>query len=147
MSVMWMWGILGLVLLSMEMMTGTFYILWFGVAALLMTLVVWLAPAMGVPMQLFLYAILALGSLFIWRHFYNQTSVDFRIGQSQGDEIGTVGTMIKAVGPQQSGKIEFAQGVMGSRKWVALSDETIAMGQQAEIVAVEGNSLRVKQVA
>ncbi|MDP2248747.1 MAG: NfeD family protein, partial [Nitrosomonadales bacterium] len=31
----WLWGILGLILLAVEMATGTFYILWFGIAALI----------------------------------------------------------------------------------------------------------------
>jgi membrane protein implicated in regulation of membrane protease activity len=144
MSVMWMWGILGLVLLGIEMMTGTLFILWFGISALILSALVWLMPDIGVSMQLFLYAILSLGSLFVWRHFYAQTDDDSRVGQSQGQEIGVVGTIINVVSPQKNGKIEFSQGVMGSRKWVATSDEALAVGQQAEIIAIEGNTLRVK---
>lgn len=143
MSVMWMWGILGLVLLGAEMMTGTLMILWFGIAALLLSALVWLMPNLDIALQLFLYAILSLGSLFVWRHFYESTEDDSRIGQAQGDEIGRVGTIIKAVSAQQNGTIEFAQGVMGSRQWVATSSQTLEVGQQAEIIAVEGNTLSV----
>jgi inner membrane protein len=144
MSVMWMWGILGLVLLGVEMITGTLFVLWFGIAALCLTCLVWLLPSMSVSIQLFLYAILALGSLFIWRHFYQKSEVNHRIGQAQGEEIGLVGTVIETVTLQKNGKIQFTQGVMGSREWVAISDATIEAGSMAEIVAIEGNTLRVK---
>jgi len=37
--------------------------------------------------------------------------------------------------------------VMGSREWVAISDESIESGMQAEVVAIVGNYLRVRSVA
>jgi membrane protein implicated in regulation of membrane protease activity len=144
MSVMWMWGILGLVLLGIEMMTATLFVLWFGIAALCLTFLVWLMPSMSVSIQLFLYVILALGSIIIWRHFYQKTEVNYRIGQAQGEEIGMVGTIIETVSLQKNGKIQFTQGVMGSREWVVISEATIEAGSMAEIVAIEGNTLRVK---
>jgi len=144
MSVMWMWGVLGLALLGIEMITGTLFVLWFGVAALCMTLLVWLIPSISVSIQLLLFAILSLGSLFVWRHFYQKSEVNHRIGQAQGEEIGLVGTIIEKVSSQKNGKIQFAQGVMGSRVWVATSALTIEAGSLAEIVAIEGNTLSVK---
>ena len=63
----WIWGILGLVLLAAEMATGTLYILWFGIAALCMSAALALFPLMALPLQLLLFAVLALGSLAIWK--------------------------------------------------------------------------------
>jgi membrane protein implicated in regulation of membrane protease activity len=140
----WIWAILGLVLLGVEMLTGTFYVLWFGISALLVSLLLWLFPALSLAWQLLLFSVLSLGSLAIWRTYYKQHSADLRIGQSQGDEIGRVGTIIEEVGPQKNGRIQFTQGLMGSREWAAVADETISPGSQATVVAVEGNSLRVK---
>lgn len=141
---MWLWGAIGLVLLAVEMATGTFYVLWFGVAALIMGIVTWLMPNMGSATQLLLYAILSLGSLYIWRTHYKKNDPDYRIGQAQGSEIGTVGTIIEPVSASKNGRIQFTQGVMGSREWVAVANEDIAVGVKASIVAVEGNALRVK---
>jgi inner membrane protein len=147
MDTVWLWAVLGLVLLGLEMATGTLYILWFGIAALLLALLDYLLPSISIPLQIFLFALLSLGSLLLWRYVYKKTSSDLRIGQSQGEEIGRVGTIIEAVSPKQNGKIQFAQGVMGSRVWAAIASEEIAIGADAVIIAVEGNSLRVKQVA
>lgn len=141
---MWVWGVLGLVLLAIEMATGTFYVFWFGIAALILGLLTSLLPDMHLAIQLLLYSGLSLGALFIWRNYYKQNDPNFRIGQSQGEEIGRVGTIIEQVSATQNGRIQFTQGVMGSRDWVAVSDDPIAAGATASIVAIEGNALRVR---
>jgi inner membrane protein len=141
---MWLWGVLGLVLLAAEMATGTFYVLWFGVAALIIAILTWLMPSMSVAVQLFLFSILSIGSLFVWRSYYKKTETHSRVGQAQGEEIGRVGTIIEPVSAMQNGRIQFTQGVMGSREWDAVANEAIEAGKQAIVVAVEGNSLRVK---
>ncbi|HEU4708910.1 MAG TPA: NfeD family protein [Methylophilaceae bacterium] len=142
---MWAWGILGLILIAIEMASGTFYILWFGISALCMSITLALFPAMPPVMQLFLFAALSLGSLAIWKATYRKAGPDLRVGQSQGDEIGRIGTIIEPVSPRQNGSIRFAQGVMGSREWTAISDETIEAGADAVITSIEGNALRVSK--
>jgi membrane protein implicated in regulation of membrane protease activity len=139
----WMWGILGLVLLAIEMATGTFYILWFGVSALCMCVAVWLFPIMPAAMQVFMFAALSIGSLAIWKLNY-KSKLNLRVGQSQGEEIGRIGTIILPVSAKQNGRIQFPQGVMGSREWAAIADENIEVGADAVIISAEGNALRVK---
>ncbi|CAG0987457.1 hypothetical protein MTYP_02094 [Methylophilaceae bacterium] len=142
----WLWGILGLILLAVEMATGTFYILWFGISALCMSLALLIFPEMHIGIQFFMFAALSLSSLAIWKlHYKKGAANDLRIGQSQGDEIGRVGTIVEAVSRKQNGRIQFAQGVMGSREWTAISDEEIEAGTEAEITAIIGNALQVKR--
>lgn len=144
MNMAWAWGILGLALLALEMATGTFYVLWFGVAGLVLCGVVTLSPALSLPMQLFIYAIASLVLLLLGKQLFKRSAqTELKVGQSQGDEIGRVGTIVEAVSPEQLGRIKFTQGLMGSREWRVASDVTIDVGQQASVVAVEGNSLRV----
>lgn len=140
---MWVWGALGLILLAIEMASGTFYVLWFGVAALCTSVATWILPELSHALQFTIFAVLSLGSLAIWRRYYKKTEIHYRVGQAQGEEIGRIGTVIKATGPTHSGTIRFAQGLMGSREWVALSDEPIEAGNHASVVAVEGNTLRI----
>ena len=78
------------------------------------------------------------------RIYNKKTETHSRIGQSQGQEIGRLGKVIEACGPSQTGRIQFAQGLMGAREWTAVSDETIEAGAEANVVAVEGNALRIK---
>ena len=141
---MWVWGAVGLILLALEMATGTFYILWFGVSALSVAIATWLLPNLALPLQFVMFAALSISSLAIWRLNYQKTETHHRVGQAQGEEIGRTGTVIEACSPNQSGKIRFTQGLMGSREWPAISDETIEAGSAAAVIAVEGNALRIK---
>jgi len=36
---------------------------------------------------------------------------------------------------------------MGSREWVAVSDEVIEAESQAKVIAVEGNTLRITKIS
>ena len=143
----WAWGILGLILIAIEMASGTFYILWFGISALCMSVALFLFPDMPAVMQIFLFSALSLSSLAIWKFNYKKAGPDLRVGQSSGDEVGKVGTIIEPVSAKQNGRIQFAQGIMGSREWAAIANEDIEAGADAVIIGVEGNALRVQRKA
>jgi hypothetical protein len=143
---MWLWGAIGLVLLAVEMATGTFYVLWFGIAALCVSVTAWLFPELSSAIQFTIFAALSLASLNIWKLCYKKTETHSRVGQAQGEEIGRIGTIIETCSKTHNGKIRFTQGVMGSREWTVASNETIEVGSNAAIIAVEGNILRVQAV-
>jgi inner membrane protein len=140
----WIWGIFGLVLLSAELATGTLYILWFGLAALIISALLWLFPGISLAAQLLLFAGLSLSTLLIWKKFERSQPAS-RLGQAQGEEIGRTGQIVVAVSPEQCGRIRFTQGVMGSKEWTAISSQPLALGEEAEITSIEGNALRVKK--
>jgi len=146
MEVTWIWSIIGLILLAAEMATGTLYILWFGVAGLCLAFVTWIFPTIPLAGQLVLYAILSLGSLWVWKMREKKTGANSRVGQAQGEEIGRVGIIVKACSASKNGVITFTQGLMGSKEWAAVSMSEINEGEQAKVVAVEGNSLRVEKI-
>lgn len=143
---MWIWGALGLVLLALEMATGTFYILWFGIAGLCVAFITGLFPQLSHALQFAIFAVLSLGSLAIWKFYYKKNETHSRVGQAQGEEIGRIGTVIESVSLKKNGKIRFAQGVMGSREWAAVSEESIEEGSDAKVVAVVGNSLKISKI-
>jgi membrane protein implicated in regulation of membrane protease activity len=143
---MWIWGAIGLILLAVEMATGTFYILWFGVSALSVAIAMWMFPSIPQAMQFVMFAVLSLSSLAIWKINYKKHEAHSRVGQAQGEEIGRTGTVTEACSLTANGKIRFTQGLMGSREWAAIADETIEAGSEATVVAVEGNALRIKKM-
>lgn len=146
MNAVWVWGAIGLILLAMEMASGTFYMMWLGVSAVCVALMMWLFPNASVAIQLIVFALLSLGSLAIWKMFYKRAETHHRVGQAQGEEIGRIGTIVEACEPNGQGKILFGQGLMGSREWPVVANNAIAVGTQAKVVAVEGNYLRVEIV-
>lgn len=142
----WIWCGAGLILLCLEMMSGTLYLLWPGIAALVMALLSWLLPAFSPAWQITVYAIFSVLAVAIWRK-REKTKPTPRVGQAQGEEIGRQGVIIAPVSPAQPGRIRFSQGVMGSKEWTAFADVELAIDQPARIIAVEGNSLRVAPLA
>lgn len=142
---LWMWAILGLALLSVELLTGTFYILWFGISALFVALMLALFPSAPLSLQLLAFSVLSLSTLAIWRYRYKTQKPGSRIGQSSDDTIGKVGRMTAAVSRTQNGTITFTVPVMSSRAWTAISEETLAVDDEAEVIGIEGNFLRVKR--
>ncbi|HEY0842294.1 NfeD family protein [Methylotenera sp.] len=143
----WIWAVLGIVLIAVEILAiGTLYILWFGIAAIFLAIVTWLLPNIPYAIQLIAFAILSIGSLATWRRYYKKTDSNSAVGQSQGEEIGRIGTVTQTTSPAQSGLIRFTQGLMGSREWVAVSDEVIEANSQAKVTAVEGNTLRITKI-
>ncbi|HEY0905754.1 MAG TPA: NfeD family protein [Methylophilus sp.] len=142
METVWWWCGLGLVLLCLEMALATLYLLWLGIAALVMAVLCALFPAMPLALQALNYAVLAAIALAVMRK-YEKSRPGLRVGQSVGDEIGREGIIIEAISLAQPGKIRFSQGVLGSREWTAYADCAIDSQQPARIIAVEGNALRV----
>lgn len=142
----WIWAILGVILLGVEMLTGTFYILWFGFAALCLALLMFLMPSTSTAMQLLAFSVLSVTSLGVWKLKYSDTPPKLRVGQSHSEAIGAVGNLLEPVSPQQLGRIGFTLPVMGSRQWVVASDEAIMPGEQAEVIGIEGNYLKVRSV-
>jgi inner membrane protein len=143
---MWVWGAIGLILLAVEMALGTFYILWFGVAALSTAIAVWVFPHLPNAYQFLIFAMLAFSSLAIWRLNYKKTESHSRVGQAQGEEIGRIGMVIEACSDSKTGKIRFTQGLMGAREWVAIANQPISEGTEARVIAVEGNTLRIESI-
>ena len=146
MDATWVWGALGLLLLGLEIATGTFYVVWFGVAALIVAVALLISPNISQAAQIIIFAVLSLGSLTVWKRYYKKTETHSKVGQAQGEEIGRVGMVTVSTSNTATGKINFVQGVMGSREWVAVSNEAIEAGEEAAVVAVEGNILRIKQI-
>jgi len=144
---LWSWAILGLLLIGVEMLSGTFYILWFGIAALCVALLLALFPETSTAMQLLAFSVLSLTSLTVWRVKYAKLKPQLRVGQSRGEEIGRLGRITQPVSPQSQGRIEFTLPVMGSREWIAVSDQTLQPGDEAQVVGVEGNYLRVQRIS
>lgn len=142
MNALWLWCGLGLVLLCVEMLVGTLYFLWLGIAALVMAVLCALFAEMPLALQALNYAVLAAIALAVMRKLEKRKPA-LRVGQAQGEEIGREGVVIVAISPANAGRIRFSQGVLGSREWVAYADTAIAEQQAARVVAVEGNSLRV----
>jgi membrane protein implicated in regulation of membrane protease activity len=138
----WHWMILGLGLGLSELASGTFFIVWFGLGALLVGLVMLAIPGIGFTAQVVLWTAASIGFTVLWFKVFKKQADRTRSGQAD-EVLGEIGVLVRAVEPFQKGEVRFQKPVMGSEVWSCLSDEAIAAGERVRVIAVDGQLLKV----
>ena len=62
----WHWLIVGVVVLIFELVSGSGFLLWIGLAALVVSLVVFIVPSLLWPWQLVLFALMSVVTCVLW---------------------------------------------------------------------------------
>ena len=142
----WHWGIMGLVLLGLEMLTlgglGNFYFLFFGVSALLVSILTWAGVSDGPGFQWGLFAVFGVASLFILQSPLRRF---MRTGPGSREPvdslIGAVATVLSDVPVQGAGKAE----LHGSTWTVRNAGKTpLTKGQRSQVIRVDGLTLWIQ---
>jgi hypothetical protein len=140
----WHWIVGGIVLVLAELAIPSFFIVWFGLGALLTGLLT-LAFGLTVTAQLATWTLASLAMVGLWFRVFKQSFVKTRVGTADGEVIGEIGLLVSAVAPFERGKVRFQRPVLGSEEWVCLADAAIAAGERVKVVAVEGSFLKVSK--
>jgi len=140
----WHWIVGGIVLVLAELVIPSFFIVWFGLGALLTGLLT-LAFDLSVTAQLATWTLASLAMVGLWFRVFKQSFVKTRVGTADGEVIGEIGLLVSAVAPFERGKVRFQRPVLGSEEWVCLADTAIAAGERVKVVAVEGSFLKVSK--
>ena len=74
--VYWHWLVLGVVLITIELVVPAAYFIGLGIAAILVGLVVWVAPEMGWAGQILLFSCLSLISIVVAKRFIKPSESD-----------------------------------------------------------------------
>lgn len=136
----WYWIVVGLVLLILEMNTGTFVILGLGVAAVAVGLLDYVMP-MTFMNQILIWIVLSLFSLWAWERWVKIEDVSDS-GQSNYN-LDTLGTVIESIEPHNRGKVTFDTPVLGNTSWTATSTQSIAKNARVKIVDIHGQLIEV----
>lgn len=140
----WHWIALGILFILLEMATGTFITLGFGIAAVLVGLLV-LIFGMNFLMQLIAWIILSVSAItLLFKYFKAQPTVS-STGQSDHG-FDTVGTVQRTIEPQRRGEVKFDRPVLGNSVWKAVSEQKIEKGQRVTINEVNGQLIKVVPV-
>ena len=139
----WHWLALGAVLLAVEIASTTFYLLWPGIAALLVGLLQLAFPAVGGTPSILLFAVLAVTATVAWRRSplgraapTSQTNLDARMstylgrqGVAASDFVGGHGAIL-----------------LDDTRWsAALSDGPQPRGgDMLQVVGADGAVLKVR---
>lgn len=139
----WHWAVAGVALMLAELALPSFFVLWFGIAGLVMALVLLVAPELSLTAQLATWTVLSLAMVALWFRVFKPSFHKTRIGTSDGEVIGEVGLLVGAVAPFQRGKVRFQRPLLGAEEWVCLAESPISAGERVRVVAVEGSFLKV----
>lgn len=138
----WTWGIGALLLLIAEMLLPGFYLLWLGIAAALVALLVFLWPGMPFDAQLLVFAVAALGSIWGWRAWRdrNPEVSDQPFLNERGQHyVGRTYTLDTAI-VNGSGKIR-----IGDTMW-KVSGVDLPAGATVRVVGVDGIVMQVEPI-
>ncbi len=133
----WHWLLLGLVLTALEMAaSGGFYIVFFGVAAVIVSLLALAGIAGPLWLQMLLFSALSVASLLFFRNPLMRR-LNLSAGAADIDTLATeTGTVIDAMAPGGNGRVE----VRGT-PWSARNVGTIPLSSGARVVVVRPERL------
>jgi inner membrane protein len=139
----WHWMVLGMVLVALEMLVPSFFLIWFGLGALAIGLLV-LFVAPGLAVQVLLWAVASMAMLGIWLKWFKVPDRN-RAGQAKEGVVGIAGLMTRPITETEHGEILFQRPVLGADRWPVVADSPIASGEKARIVDVLGQTLKVEK--
>jgi membrane protein implicated in regulation of membrane protease activity len=128
------WLIIGGVLLIVEMLTFTFYLLWLGIGAVVAAAVAWIAPD-AIVLQILAGCLTAL----ILTFFTKPLTLRFRTSKGFKDVIdeliGKQGIVLEAIEPGKHGIVK-----VGNETWSASSHEYLEK-DEIVIIVERGNTI------
>lgn len=138
----WHWAVTGILLILAELAVPAFVLVWFGLGALIVALLVALTT-IGVTAQLSAWLVVSVVLVFLWFKVFRPETHKTRIGMSEPAMIGEVGLLARDVAPFEKGEVRFQKPLLGTDTWPCIADEAIKAGERVRVVAVEGSILKV----
>ena len=145
--VYWHWIVLGIVLMLAEIFIGSFFIFWFGAAAVVVGLSLTIAPSISASTQLIFWTLLSLVFAVAWFRFLKPLSKDVtKAGLSREALIGEIGQVLSVPNGDKRGMVRFPAPLLGSDEWLIMSQDGLSIGDRVSVKDVSGNSLIVVRV-
>ena len=139
----WHWFALGGVLLILEILTPTFYLMWPGIAALVVGLVKLAIPDLPWQMALTIFGVMSVVATIVWQSLYKR-----------GRESDNAGDINQRTRRYVGRRAVVAEGFRGGRgpillddtRWQAISEGggDLGAGSAVEITGSDGVTLRVR---
>ena len=140
----WHWIVLGLCLSMVELAVPAFFIIWFGLGAIGVGLVLLAVPTLSIAGQLLFWALLSISLVVFWFRYLKPRTMSV-VGSSAAQVIGEVGILVSDINPDIRGHVRFQKPVLGSDLWDCYAENAIKAGERVRIVAVEGSYIKVKE--
>lgn len=140
----WHWLALGLSLIALEMFISTFFLLWFGLGALITGLVTVFLP-LSFTAQILLWSLASATMVAVWLKYFKSPDRTHS-GQAKEGVLGIAGLVTRPVTETGEGEILFQRPVLGADRWPVVADAPIAAGERARVVDVLGQTLKIIKI-
>lgn len=140
----WYWVVFGMLLMLTEIFVPSFTLFWFGLAALVVALLLGIAPDIGLSWQLTCWALSSIIFAVLWFRFFKPTMVDrTKAGISKEAVMGETGQVVRLPQEGVRGMVRFAMPLLGAEDWEFLCSDDLAVGDRVMVVDLSGNTLIV----
>ena len=139
----WHWIVFGIVLLILEMSTGTFFMLGLGVAAIIVGILDALFQ-ISFTLELSIWMILSILAIMAWFKWFREDPIT-ESGQSNY-RLDTLGIVVEDIQPHSRGKVTFDTPVLGNTSWHATSKVDIDKNTRVKIVEINGQLIQVEPI-
>jgi membrane protein implicated in regulation of membrane protease activity len=143
----WHWIVFGVALILAEITVTTFFVLWFGVAAVVVGVILLAAPQLSLAWQILIWTLLSTVLAILWFRYLKPLSVDrTKAGLSREAIVGEIGQVILAPGEERRGRLRFPAPILGNDEWMIIATQPLKVGDRVRVVDVSGNALMVEKI-
>ena len=143
----WHWLVFGMLLVAGEIFVPSFTILWFGLGALFVGLLMLLTD-LNFPAQILVWTISSVLFTVLWFKYFKPKMIDkTSAGITRDAAIGESGQVIKAPTEHSRGQVRFTTPILGNDEWDFICDSQVALGDRVHIREISGNTLIVVKLS
>lgn len=138
----WHWLVFGMLLIIAELFVPSFTILWFGLAAVVVSGLLLAIPGMAFTWQIFIWAIASCLMTFLWFKLIRPRMKDrTHAGIAKEALVGQSGQVIQVPMEGRKGVVRFAIPLLGSDEWPFVCSQTVTAGDRVTVKDISGNTL------
>jgi membrane protein implicated in regulation of membrane protease activity len=142
----WHWVVLGIALMLLELAVPAFFLVWFGLGAVVVGILLAIFPTMTLAYQIIIWTVLALLLIWLWFKIFKPSFHKTKAGMAHGALVGEIGLVTKDIRPYENGQVRFQKPILGEEVWPSMADQEIRSGERVRVLDVEGNTLKVVKV-
>lgn len=136
------WALAAVILMGLELLTLSFYLMVAGLCAAIVATLCYLSPgSMTLYWQALLFIVLVTPTslLLTYRHRNKAPPLT-----SDTTFTGRIGTAASDLSPDTRGTVVFPRELFGAHEWSATAPVHVEQGQTVEVIAINGNTLTVQ---
>ncbi|CAH2032122.1 NfeD family protein [Trichlorobacter ammonificans] len=143
----WYWMVAGLLMIGLELVIPSFTIIWFGLGALVVGLLLFLLPELPAWLQVLLWALASVGFTVLWFRYLRDRGDRTHAGLSKEGIVGESGMVIRGTDDSyQKGTVRFRISILGADEWTCYAEEPLKVGDTVQVIDIEGQILKVKKL-